>query len=58
VYDLLGRKLAVVYDGEMTYGQKMVHRYMVPGLNRLLLIYKLTTRSGIRTGKLIPVDFD
>jgi hypothetical protein len=58
LYDLLGRRVAILYDGNMVEKQRFTVKYDVYYKTKGVLIYKLTTQKGILHGKLIPGDVD
>lgn len=54
VYDLLGRKLAIVYEGTVNAGTEKTVNYQVPALHRVPMIYKLSVGNHSVYGKLLP----
>jgi hypothetical protein len=54
VYDILGRKLAVVYQGEVKSNIPVDVKYNVPALNRVSLVYKLTVDNKSIRGSILP----
>ncbi|MGE5520073.1 MAG: HYR domain-containing protein, partial [Candidatus Dadabacteria bacterium] len=54
LFDLLGRKVAIVYNGTVTAHQKLKILYDIPPARRIPVIYRLWTRQGFITGKLLP----
>jgi hypothetical protein len=56
VYDVLGRKIAVVYQGRVDANISRNVRYLVPATLRETLVYKFTVDGKTAVGKLIPGD--
>jgi hypothetical protein len=54
VFDIVGRKLAVVYSGMLDANSPKAARYDVPKVNRTPLIYKFTIGDKTVIGKLLP----
>jgi len=55
VYDQLGRKLTMLFQGEVEAGSQRDFKYLVPStLRNSLLIYKLTLNGKVMSGRLIP----
>lgn len=54
LYDLQGRRLAVVFSGEVSKGSVQQVQYRVPDQYRMLFIYKLTVGQSTATGKMVP----
>lgn len=54
IYDLIGRRLAVVYQGVLEAGVSKSISYKVPLANRVPLIYKLNVGGNSSRGKLMP----
>jgi hypothetical protein len=54
VYDLLGRKLAVIYQGNVDAGKQRTVNYKVPSTQHVPMIYKLRVGSKTTFGKLLP----
>jgi hypothetical protein len=54
VYDLLGRKMGVVYEGNIESGRGRSISYLVPMSQRVPMIYKLTVGTNTVYGKLLP----
>ncbi|MDB5232419.1 MAG: hypothetical protein JWN76_3224 [Chitinophagaceae bacterium] len=53
IFDLSGRRRAVVYEGNVTAHQPLNLSYKVALYDRVNMIYKLTTAKGVEQGKLI-----
>lgn len=56
VYDLLGKKLGVVYEGQLEAGVLRDIKYHVPAGARTTMVYRLTVGGKTGTGILIPGD--
>jgi hypothetical protein len=56
VYDLLGRKLAIVYQGNLDAGKQRTINYKVPSSMHVPMIYKLRVGNKTTFGKLLPGD--
>ncbi|TWF40497.1 putative secreted protein (Por secretion system target) [Chitinophaga polysaccharea] len=54
LYDLQGRRVAVVYSGEVTKGSLQLIEYHVPETSRILFIYRLSVGQFNATGKIVP----
>ena len=54
VYDIMGRKLAVVYQGSISAGIPLKAKYFVPSLSRTTLFYKLSVDNKTVRGSLLP----
>jgi hypothetical protein len=54
VFDLLGRKMGVVYEGNIESGRGRSISYLVPMSQRVPMIYKLTVGTNTVYGKLLP----
>lgn len=54
VFDLLGRKLAVVYDGTVDANRPRSMTYKVPGAQMVPMIYRLTVGDQSTKGTLLP----
>jgi hypothetical protein len=54
VYDMVGRKLAVVYQGSLDAGMQRTVDFKVPAGLRVPMIYKLQVGDKISYGKLLP----
>ncbi len=54
VYDIVGRKLAVVYQGNVKANIPQNVKYNVPAVNRVQLIYKLTVNDKAVRGNILP----
>jgi len=54
VYDMLGKKLAVIYRGDIEKGVERAFTYTVPAGNKVAMIYKLTVGSQTVHGILTP----
>ena len=55
VYDLLGAKLRTVFQGSVEAGRKINVDFVVPGAQRVHMIYKMRVGNTMTTGKLINV---
>ena len=54
IYDMVGRRLAVVFEGHIDAGmQKSIH-YQVPATHRVPLVYKLSVGDKAIYGKMLP----
>jgi hypothetical protein len=58
VFDLLGRKIANVYQGYIEAGTRRTVEYRVGTHNRVPMIYRLTIKNKTSFGKLIPGSSD
>ena len=56
VYDIVGRKLAIVYQGNVSAGVPMTLKYKVPVSSRAPIVYKLSVGNQSVRGKLLPGD--
>jgi hypothetical protein len=54
IYDMLGRKLAVVYQGNLQAGVQRTVSYKVPLAYKVPIVFKLTVGSMSSRGKLLP----
>jgi hypothetical protein len=54
VYDLLGRKIAVVYQGNVNANVPVRAKLNVPALSRVPLVYKLTVNDKAVRGSILP----
>jgi hypothetical protein len=54
VYDLMGRKMAVVYQGSLEAGVPRTVTYKIPSTQRVPMIYKLSVGEKSSRGKLLP----
>jgi len=54
IFDMLGRRLALVYEGNLESGTAKTITYKVPNAQRVSMIYKLTVGSQTIYGKLLP----
>lgn len=54
VYDIVGRRLAVVYQGSVTAKTPISVKYNVPSLSRVALFYKLTVDNKSVRGSVLP----
>ena len=54
VYDLLGRKLAIIYQGNVDAGKQKTVNYKVPANLHIPMIYKLRVGNKTTFGKLLP----
>lgn len=55
LYDLQGRRIGIIYRGEVTKGSVQLIQYHVPENSRIILIYKLTIGQSTASGKVIPM---
>jgi hypothetical protein len=53
-YDLLGRKIAVVYQGSVQAGVVRTVEYRIPAIHRVAMIYTLRIGDHVINGKLFP----
>lgn len=58
IYDLMGRKLAKVFEGQVEKGIQKTVDYRVPQAQRIPLIYRLTIGDKTSFGKLVPGSTD
>jgi hypothetical protein len=54
VYDVVGRRVAIIYQGQVSAGVPISVQYRVPALNRVPLVYKLSVGNRSARGKLLP----
>ncbi len=54
VYDIVGRRLATVYQGEVKANVPINVKYNVPTLSRVALFYKLTVNNKSVRGSVLP----
>lgn len=54
IFDMLGRRLALVYKGNLEAGAPKTISYRVPNAQRVPIIYKLTLGGQAIYGKLLP----
>jgi hypothetical protein len=54
VYDMLGNKLAIVYQGKVDAGVEHTILYNVPAGDRVTLIYKLSVGDKTSHAMLLP----
>jgi hypothetical protein len=54
VYDIVGRRLAIVYQGNVNADVPVKVQYNVPTINRVSLIYKLTVNNKSVRGNIVP----
>jgi hypothetical protein len=54
VYDMVGRKLAIVYQGNVSAGVPLSVQYKVPALSKVPIVYKLSVGNKSVRGKLLP----
>lgn len=54
LYNLQGRRVAVIYNGEVTKGSLQLIEYHVPEASRILFIYRLSVGQFTATGKIVP----
>ena len=53
-YDLLGRKIAVLYQGSVQAGVVKTVEYRIPAIHRVAMIYTLRIGDHVINGKLFP----
>jgi hypothetical protein len=53
-YDLVGKKLATIYEGNVDAGVERVIKYNVSAGNRVTMVYKLTVGDKTSHGMLVP----
>ena len=58
IFDLMGRKLANIFEGQVEKGTPKTIYYRVPSELRVPMIYRLTMGSQTRFGKLLPGSTD
>jgi hypothetical protein len=58
VYDLVGRRLAVVFEGQVDAGMQKAVNYKVPSAQRIPMIYRLSIGGKTSFGKLLPGNTD
>ena len=56
VFDILGRKLAVIFEGNVDAGMERTIKYKVPSAQRVPMIYRFRVGDKISYGKLLPMD--
>ena len=54
IYDLAGRKLAVVFNGIVNAGASYTSTYKVPGSNKVPIMYNLTIGNQTYRGMVLP----
>jgi hypothetical protein len=54
IYDMLGRRLAIVYQGSLQAGVQKTINYRVPTPYKVPIVYKLSVGSNSSRGKLLP----
>jgi hypothetical protein len=54
LYDLIGRKLAVVFDGKVDAGASYTFKYKVPASNQVTLVYNFTVGNKTYHGIVVP----
>jgi hypothetical protein len=54
VYDIMGRKLAIVYQGMVKANVPVNAKYNVPSVSRVALYYKLTVNNKLAKGQVVP----
>jgi uncharacterized repeat protein (TIGR01451 family) len=54
LYDFVGRKIGVVYQGYLQAGMEKTVNYSIPALHRVQLIYRLRVGDTLMNGKLLP----
>jgi hypothetical protein len=58
VYDLVGRKLAVIFQGNVDAGKQRTINYKVPSAQHVPMIYKLRVGNKTTFGKLLPGNLE
>jgi hypothetical protein len=58
MYDLVGRRIAVVFEGSVDAGMQKAIQYKVNSAQRVPMIYKLTIGDKTSFGKLLPGNTD
>jgi len=53
-YDLLGRRMAVIYQGSVQAGISRTITYRIPAIQRVAMIYRLRVGDHVINGKLFP----
>jgi SdrD B-like domain len=56
LFDILGKKVATLYQGYFEKGTVKVITYEVPGASRSTLIYRFTNGNEIKAGKVISLN--
>jgi hypothetical protein len=56
VFDIMGRRIAVPYQGYIQAGIEKLVTYKVPGAKKGSLIYRLNVGNYTRTGKLLSIN--
>jgi hypothetical protein len=56
VYDIIGRRLAIVYQGNVSAGSQITVKYKVPASSRAPIVYKLSVGDQSARGMLLPGD--
>jgi len=54
IYDLMGKRLAIVYQGNVDAGITNSIQYNVPAGNRVPLMYKVTVGDKSMKGMILP----
>ena len=55
MFDMLGRKMAVVYQGSVDAGRVKTVDYKIPALHRIPMVYRLQVGDQTSYGKLLPI---
>ena len=58
VYDVVGKRLAIVFEGQVDAGMQKAVNYNVPSAQRVPMIYKLSIGGKTSFGKLLPGNTD
>ncbi len=58
LYDMLGRKMAIVYQGYLQAGIQKTIIYRVPAFHHVPMIYRLKINEKVMNGKLLPGETD
>ncbi|MGE5520771.1 MAG: hypothetical protein ACM3VS_12645 [Candidatus Dadabacteria bacterium] len=56
-YDLIGRKVAVIFEGNVDAGVEKTVNYKIPALKRIPIVYRLNVGDKSAMGKLLPVQY-
>lgn len=54
IYDLMGRRLGIVYQGNLQAGEQKNVSYKIPATHRVPMVYKLSIGDKSSRGKLLP----
>ena len=56
VYDIFGRKIQTVFEGNVYAGKSQIIQYHVPAQSRTNLMYRFKVGENLATGKLVRLD--